>query len=92
MNVKEEDFLQKTATVPAITTWVSGSPESQLSVDRPSMQLLTLPSTARSRSRGCSITSYRSEDALSNHSLGSLIPHDFDVDYLCECLFKSFFF
>ncbi|VDM35680.1 unnamed protein product [Hydatigera taeniaeformis] len=59
------------------------SPESPLPRDRPSMQLLTLPPSGRNYSRNCSIASYRSEDALSNLSLGSLLPPDLDDEILC---------
>nr|CDS21415.1 Anion:Bicarbonate TranSporter family member [Echinococcus granulosus] len=95
MALKGDDFLHKTATVPSIMTRnleSPGSPESPLPRDRPSMQLLTLPPSGRSYSRNCSIASYRSEDALSNLSLGSLLPPDLDNEILSchpSCLVLS---
>ncbi|KAL5103264.1 Sodium bicarbonate transporter-like protein 11 [Taenia crassiceps] len=95
MSLKGEDFLHKTATIPSIMTRNSESPESPespLPRDRPSMQLLTLPPSGRNYSRNCSIASYRSEDALSNLSLGSLLPPDLDDEILSchpSCLVLS---
>ncbi|KAL5964499.1 hypothetical protein TSMEX_007738 [Taenia solium] len=91
MSLKGEDFLQKTATIPSIMARNSESPESPespLPRDRPNMQLLTLPPSGRDYSRNCSIASYRSEDALSNLSLGSLLPPDLDDGILCVYLYK----
>ncbi len=51
---------------------------------RPNMQLLTLPSAVKQRSREASITSYRSDDGLSNISVGSLLPHEDDGDFMGE--------
>ncbi|VDD74213.1 unnamed protein product [Mesocestoides corti] len=79
--MEREEFYAKMSTIPAITTRSSVSPG-----DRPSMQLLTLPSP-RLRSRGGSIASFRSEDALSNLSLGSLLPADMEDGVLCKQTF-----
>ncbi|KAM7534641.1 hypothetical protein Aperf_G00000109956 [Anoplocephala perfoliata] len=84
--------MAKTATIPAILTRDSGSLETPRSGERQNMQLLTLPAAALSRSRGCSITSYRSEDAISNLSLGSLLQPDWNEDILSghqSCLVLS---
>ncbi|VDK38303.1 unnamed protein product [Taenia asiatica] len=91
MSLKGEDFLHKTATIPSIMARNSESPESPespLPRERPSMQLLTLPPSGRNYSRNCSIASYRSEDALSNLSLGSLLPPDLDDGILCKSRFS----
>lgn len=82
MDIKRVEYISKTSTIPAIMARDSGSLESPLPGERPSMQLLTLPTAALSRSRGCSIASYRSEDAISNLSLGSLLHPEFDEEYL----------
>ncbi|KAM3174477.1 hypothetical protein ACTXT7_010472 [Hymenolepis weldensis] len=82
MDIKREEYISKTSTIPAIMERDSNLLESPLPGERPSMQLLTLPTASLSRSRGCSIASYRSEDAISNLSLGSLLQPEFDEDFL----------
>ncbi|VDN97275.1 unnamed protein product [Rodentolepis nana] len=89
MDIKREEYNAKTSTIPAIMTRDSGSAESPLPGERPCMQLLTLPTAALSRSRGCSIASYRSEDAISNLSLGSLLQPEFDEEFLSDVCFQA---
>lgn len=51
---------------------------------RSNMQLLSLPQPIKARPSEASISSYRSDDGLSNMSIGSLNPLEDDAEFLSE--------